>query len=229
MKPASKRNGWETSRTDSTELSGQHFEDTEKVDAEASSDEEYQDVPKKLTSDGHSFKQADNQTLLKKGLPLVSRRQDEDESTTNAVTDNAERNSSDMPADGVAVSDADWLRSRTLRTLDIDEDNGEKEESKLRTGHLSGDLEEEHESLELEGSGIETKDSKSKCESDLTTVDRPNDDGLDSVRSSGRLFLRNLPYSLSQADLQSLCSSHGNIDEVCLLCAFILFTALHTL
>lgn len=112
-----------------------------------------------------------------------------------------------------AMTDLDWVRSRTSRTFGLVSDSGEsdtedKEEEKDRLSDAENedegsakpatdpsDIEEEGEEQEEAGPRISTAESK--------------------ILKTGRLFLRNLVYGITEDDLHSTFSPFGELEEVC--------------
>ncbi|KAI9835473.1 MAG: hypothetical protein M1819_002391 [Sarea resinae] len=118
-----------------------------------------------------------------------------------------------VPEEAAAVSDADWLRSRTSRLLDL-ADQGESPgvvaaankdcdlhnppDSVASASPVSGDRPAEIER--------ERPFSREGHESEL-------DRNLAAIAETGRLFIRNLPYDTSEDDLRPIFSI-GAIQEV---------------
>lgn len=97
-----------------------------------------------------------------------------------------------------AATDDDWLRSKTNRTLDfindVDELSGGREPVKL-TNAVPDEPPARLESVEEE-----------------SVPSGPS--ALDVISQHGRLFLRNLPYSATEADIKARFTEYGAVSEV---------------
>ncbi|PQE18831.1 hypothetical protein CJF32_00006584 [Rutstroemia sp. NJR-2017a WRK4] len=195
MQPASKSKIWDTGAMDSA-----IDEPPTKVQAmeapAGESDDEYQSVPRKERKKSPA-------KAIESQLPPPSAL----EAPQTAIIANQQA----LPAaaatvDNEAATDDDWLRSHTSRLLDVmdPEDviskpqqqsqvaNAEKVtevEPEVNTPAENMDIDEPEE----EEGGVDLKqDNKAE---DLDTT-------LEAIRSNGRLFVRNLPYSATEDDLR---------------------------
>ncbi len=99
------------------------------------------------------------------------------------------------------MSDEDWLRSRTSRLLDLEHTEGNDD------SHMEI-------SPEKTCNGIKTSsENEGRAASPDATKEGPNAD-LASINQNGRLFIRNLPYSVTEADLVGAFGPFGSIGEV---------------
>jgi multiple RNA-binding domain-containing protein 1 len=123
------------------------------------------------------------------------------------------------------VSDADWLRSKTSRLLGLlDEDErAEFEQHKVEERAESprrNNIESRNAAIENIGSENivpepETNDDDATHEIPDREEQEPiNDQNIDLIRASARLFLRNLAYDIREADLQPLFAPYGKLEEV---------------
>ncbi|KAJ9646495.1 Multiple RNA-binding domain-containing protein 1 [Coniosporium tulheliwenetii] len=127
----------------------------------------------------------------------------------------AEEASHEATMADTAMSDADWLRSRTSRLLGLaDAELGDEESA-------SNPINQESVSVELlteEPPPImpsEVPEGNSGDVADHEEMDGEHQDGaLAAIRSTARLFLRNLPYSVTEADLREHFVPFGDIEEV---------------
>ncbi|EON67135.1 hypothetical protein W97_06388 [Coniosporium apollinis CBS 100218] len=114
-----------------------------------------------------------------------------------------------------AVSDADWLRSRTSRLLGLAEaeaEDGEGSSKPINQEPVSANLAMEESPPAMPS---EVREENSDDVADHSGMDRKHqDDGPAAVRSTGRLFLRNLPYSVTEADLRVHFMPFGDLEEV---------------
>ena len=99
------------------------------------------------------------------------------------------------------TTDNDWLRAKTSRILDL------VDEAPLNA-RSAGAGPEERKAESAANQDVERSDLP-----DLSTnLDPPATHG--SLSSSGRLFVRNLPYSATESDIESLFSKYGRLEEV---------------
>ncbi|KAJ5712914.1 uncharacterized protein N7483_010095 [Penicillium malachiteum] len=123
------------------------------------------------------------------------------------------------------VSDMDWLRSKTSRLLGLlDEDEqAEFEERKadepIKSRSPSVD---ESRSAQIERiSSPPPATNVDEVDEPVEDADEPEEDeispeqakNIELIRSSARLFLRNLSYELTEADLQPLFTPFGKTEE----------------
>lgn len=104
-------------------------------------------------------------------------------------------------------SDMDWLRSKTSRLLgllDEDEQTESKPEPEMDTFSSPAELPDESENDEAEETPIAQE----------PVGEKDYDADIELIRKSGRLFLRNLAYDATEADLKSIFAPFGKIDEV---------------
>lgn len=121
-----------------------------------------------------------------------------------------------------AVSDSDWLRSRTSRLLGLlDEDEEETHRSRGPKG------EEDQEKGARKAPPVEDvlsenlprdssppavdNDEEAPAKGD---VSKPMDADESAIRESSRLFLRNLPFNATEDDLRAHLAAYGQIEEV---------------
>lgn len=150
-------------------------------------------------------------------------RSDEDEEEDTQAQEDTEATQDEAGP----VSDSDWLRSKTSRLLGL-LDEGEQAEFDQQKAAAPA----ESQSPDVEESRTATfDDTIPQFETDVaavedededaieTTPERP-DPNVDLIRGSARLFLRNLAYDTTDADLQPLFTPFGKLDEV----SFVLFS-----
>ncbi|OLL27066.1 Multiple RNA-binding domain-containing protein 1 [Neolecta irregularis DAH-3] len=98
------------------------------------------------------------------------------------------------------MSDAEWLRSRTTRTLDIDDKNPQIQQYQSDEEH-----EKHFEKEELESEVDE-------AENEIKGPEPPSFE--DDILKHGRLFVRNLSYTTTEEDLQCEFEKFGIVEEV---------------
>ncbi|KAK9849355.1 hypothetical protein MYU51_014657 [Penicillium brevicompactum] len=126
------------------------------------------------------------------------------------------------------LSDADWLRSKTSRLLGLLDEDEQDEFEQHKTeakpaavaaapvkapapsspGDESLQGDEESRTMAFESVAPNTTDDDSKTQS------RPEDPNVDLIRNSARLFLRNLAYDTTEADLQPIFERFGKLEEI---------------
>ncbi|KAF2798948.1 RNA-binding domain-containing protein [Melanomma pulvis-pyrius CBS 109.77] len=103
------------------------------------------------------------------------------------------------------VSDADWLRSRTNRVLDLVEDT----EDSTRTITQPPAVQEEN----IESPDIEVEPAEpSQPENNEVEEAIPSEE--DKIRQTGRLYLRNLHFEITEDDIRNHFSKQGSLEEV---------------
>lgn len=107
----------------------------------------------------------------------------------------------------VSTTDHDWLRSRTKRTLDLDNPDELLVEETTASKDIATKAPDE--STDLSVTREQTQTTKM-----IVPVPREV--------SNGRLFLRNLAFAVTQNDLEALFSKFGKIQEVSLISPLLL-------
>ncbi|KAF3145271.1 Multiple RNA-binding domain-containing protein 1 [Orbilia oligospora] len=167
---------------------------------EDESEEEYEDLS------GLRFEKKKSKKDTSDALPIPAPKESIPESTEPAVEADLEVDPEILPdvAAQTGLSDADWLKAMTSNKLETVEPstNGEaiKEGSLDEWSGIDNDAEME-DAPELEG--VETEAPKS--EFDLA---------VEKIEETGRLFVRNLSYSITESELEELFSPFGELEEV---------------
>jgi multiple RNA-binding domain-containing protein 1 len=164
-------------------------------DAEEESEEEYQTISKKAKtkkSTEPSIPQA--QTVAKAGL------------TPEKPEDPGAE--ADGPREG--QSDADWLRSKTSRLLGL----VDEEEERPPVVPPQGEEDTESETLEKAPTRAPTKKTALAGIEHTEDSQAPTNADEEAIRGSSRLFLRNLPYTISEDDVTEHFAAFGNLEEV---------------
>ena len=126
------------------------------------------------------------------------------------------------PANDLGASDSDWLRARTSRLLDLEEPG---QDADPLQDQLSGDVEKskghEHESSPRLVNASAQTDQNMDDPSEESDSRPADSEAIEKIKSTGRLFLRNLPYSASESHLRHLFDPYGSLQEAskhCFLC-----------
>lgn len=160
--------------------------------------------------------------------PIVIDKSGEEENQEESEQDN----SAEPEAEAAPVSDADWLRSKTSRLLGL-LDEEEQDEFDQHKAEAPADSASPSSSAGDKSPPVGSESRTEAIENiapNMTDVDSepqgapeaPEDPNLDLIRNSARLFLRNLAYDTTEADLQPLFERFGKIEEVspCSICFY---------
>lgn len=120
------------------------------------------------------------------------------------------------------MSDLDYLRSRmTLKETEEEEDDvtmEDKDENDDKSDEEAGDYvddESDKEEMDVEKSEpvSEQPQSPSKPEA-ISLPIQPESSPIDQISDTGRLFVRNLPYTCTEEDLKKIFAKFGPLSEV---------------
>ncbi|KAF3891521.1 Multiple RNA-binding domain-containing protein 1 [Trichophyton interdigitale] len=106
----------------------------------------------------------------------------------------------------VQQNDDDWLRSKTSRLLGLLDDEDEMAAETWK-GKPSEDARDKP------PVPAKTSSTKATAEEEESVPEPPPDANIESIRLTGRLFIRNLPYNASEDDLNAAFSRFGKIEE----------------
>lgn len=210
MKPKSKRKAGEAGNLQATAGALEAVKDeSTAVVVDGESDDEYEQVPKNTK----------RQKSASAKEPVVEKVPKEAQSP-NALQDESNKlGDAPLGSTTVAMTDADWARSRTSRLLGLLDDE-EEEAAQALHPNQPDESSDEH---TTEENGISV-DPEATPPPALPTPPLENaesvnvDQDLESVRTSMRLFLRNLPYDVRREELEAEFSSFGNLEEVSCPC-----------
>lgn len=112
------------------------------------------------------------------------------------------------------VSDIEWLRARTSRTLGLasDSEESDHEDREASDNEPSPSDDETPHQSEVENTpatppATDPSDSEQYGPSNQSTADS-------KILKTGRLFVRNLVYGVTEDDLRNIFSPYGEIEEV---------------
>lgn len=114
------------------------------------------------------------------------------------------------PEELPSQSDADWLRSKTSRLLGLLDEKEEAEQADMGDGNRNTSTKDGSRDYHPEEILPDQHSIPDEVAMDTSNIDANSD----LIRTTGRLFVRNLAYSASEADLQPLFSRFGKIEEV---------------
>lgn len=180
----------------------------------AGSDEEYEPVPKKLKNErGSEGKTQVLEQQKREASPPQS-----EEATKRARTGTGadpQELSDALPA----ASDAEWLRSRTSRLLGlVDDDNaldrGASPEHEKSHQKVTQSMAEGVQSSGSADEGIQMNHEASEAKE--TAMASPSTEVEDTKFGNGRLFVRNLTYTVNEEELRQhfAAGAYGTIEEV---------------
>lgn len=119
------------------------------------------------------------------------------------------------------VSDSDWLRSKTSRLLGLlDEEEQADFDAKAEQKAASP----AEVPVESNSGAVEEDVPQSKEETEQSNQVE-HDANVEHIRNSARLFVRNLPYDTTEADLGPTFLPFGKIEEVSTFIFCFLFTS----
>ncbi|KAI5358235.1 Putative RNA recognition motif domain, nucleotide-binding alpha-beta plait domain superfamily [Septoria linicola] len=183
-------------------------EDTAGLVEAGESDDEYEQVPKKTKRTKSDSKTSeDDAPMVDAPVEVVVAESAEDNPATHGQQDEA--------ADKQPMTDADWARSRTSRLLgllDDDEDDvtpARQIESASEAEEVSPETQpEKHTTVPPQAAtSIPTPPAE---EQDEGVADKD----IEAVRSTMRLFVRNLPFDVKYEDLEAEFSPFGNLEQI---------------
>ena len=221
MQPPSKSKIWANEDTAGTSEKATQVVEAVSVHVEdAQSDSEYQHVSKKRKTSPESKGRVEKDPKRKEELNLPNDMAAATVSPTNDAMklDEATSESNEVILAAPAASDADWLRSRTSRLLGlIDDDDALMATHTLANGDDIGKDDEA-----LDNISIARKISNASIQTDAKEIDpgieetatetAPND-APETINNTGRLFIRNLAYTVFEDDLRAQFGRYGDLEE----------------
>ncbi|KAL4898306.1 hypothetical protein BDV59DRAFT_206827 [Aspergillus ambiguus] len=111
------------------------------------------------------------------------------------------------------VSDADWLRSKTSRLLGLLDEDEQAEFTSAAPQNPAPTTQV----AEPSDAGSENAENAESAPEDAATKSAPVpvvDTNIENIRISARLFVRNLPYDTTEADLEPIFGPYGRVEEI---------------
>lgn len=195
MQPPSKTKVWANEGAQlgpTTALAVQPVEEVAVPDGET--DDEYQDITKKAKT---AQRQPAPEARPSANTPEKQTEADEEKDEEHGVEEHAEAAAEDQGP----VSDADWLRSRTNRVLDLVEDD----DPPGQDPKVDEEMEDAPNVVEAPLEAPKTADRKAADSA-------PSEE--DKIRQTGRLYLRNLHYEVTEDDIRERFDKYGSLEEV---------------
>ncbi|KFY03877.1 hypothetical protein O988_01138 [Pseudogymnoascus sp. VKM F-3808] len=172
---------------------------------EEESDEEYEMVPKKARNASRESSPA--KVAARVVVAPVAEVVDEIPVIGAAET---------QPTVGLDATDDDWLRSRTSRVLDlVNPEDMVVDEGAPAVSKVVQTTTTEEPSAPTVDVGMDDVDKLiSESAGAVTEVTGSADATMDAIRESGRLFVRNLPYTATEDDLRVHFEKYGTLEEI---------------
>jgi len=186
-------------------------------------------APQQISADQTPSEPIDNPAVLPRKKPTITTDSDEEVDRPAAakvrrvaepVPEDIENGQGNEQGPPPGTSDMDWMRSRTSRLLGLVTDDVEDSDQEQDTKQPRAN------SPELEKGGASTKTS---AEDDATVEVDQNSDPTDAlpaddkeevgadvatIRKTGRLFLRNLAYTITEDELREYLSAFPSLEGV---------------
>lgn len=220
MQPPSKSKTWANEDNSVTRTStAAHVEVSNLENQDGQSDEEYKKVSTQFRQRRADPEPREHSKLTK---PLVSTpneyRSEAPASSHTYSLPVQPTSSAEFDREGlegpIAATDADWLRTRTSRLLGL----ADNDEDLNRSAAEHSALPSPEEQFPVDQSEeTPAPDAESKGNQEYMPEVFPlslNDSNVAAIEVSGRLFVRNLPYSAGEDDLRHFFSSTGDLEEV---------------
>ncbi|KAI9682244.1 MAG: Multiple RNA-binding domain-containing protein 1 [Caeruleum heppii] len=220
MQPSTKRKTWANEDFSAFNSSSVVEKKTESPGASAEYEDEYEEVPKKSEANMSRTKhtahgRVDNPT---RGSESGTEAQKTVDGTVVEPLDAEKREEARLDVHKpttASTSDADWLRSRTSRLLGLveDEDSPMHKSDAPDKGDTAG-----ANGLSSIALGTNGNENKSRRNATPEVADQKQsatmNTTLESIMETGRLFIRNLPYSVSEDEILRPFTVFGEVQEV---------------
>ncbi|KAF2174908.1 RNA-binding domain-containing protein [Zopfia rhizophila CBS 207.26] len=202
MQPPSKAKSWENERAQLNSTTIPAEEAMEEVAIpEGDSEDEYQVISKKPKT---TSEKDEKPSVESKSQPRESKSRTDDNGEFLDTTETTEEAEGGPTPDEGPVSDADWLRSRTKRVLELEDDETTSPPSTktAEQPNVNSDAEEK-----VSGKTEVPQHTAAKAQEAMLSEE-------DKIRKTGRLYLRNLSYDVTEDDLRDHFSKIGALEEV---------------
>ncbi|KXL49778.1 MAG: hypothetical protein FE78DRAFT_27998 [Acidomyces sp. 'richmondensis'] len=202
MRPKKRKKAWESEEMDvcADVQTLQHEADAVE---EGESGEEYEEIPK-----------IQARSKPREDTTLASLPQSEYKGMDAAEEQphfGPEHNGDEIPRP--AMSDADWARSRTSRLLDVDDDEDQLLPANRKNASSTPEDIDDAKTTVGAIRRIETSPKVPSSDDQQSEPGTKMKTEIDAVQESMRLFVRNLPYSVTKEDLEAEFAQFGNIEE----------------
>ncbi|KFY31717.1 hypothetical protein V493_00871 [Pseudogymnoascus sp. VKM F-4281 (FW-2241)] len=122
-----------------------------------------------------------------------------------------------QPSVGLDATDDDWLRSRTSRLLDLVKPEDMVVDEGFPTTASKGVQSTETVEASTSTVDVAMEDVENLISDSIgavTGVAGSTDATMDAIRASGRLFVRNLPYTATEEELRVHFEKYGTLEEI---------------
>lgn len=177
--------------------------ENEEEEEESDEEEEYNEINKNKNNKLNKKNKSNSNSDSDSNSDVESDSEDE------IVKGKSNSSSKNLKSSNV-ISDLDFLRGKVKKNITEDSDD-DGDDSNSNSGSES-DNESQDENDENEKIIPETSQNESDDNNDPVDVDKEGND--DDNEEEGRLFIRNLPYSVSEDELKELFSQYGPISQV---------------
>jgi multiple RNA-binding domain-containing protein 1 len=202
MQPRSKTNVWANEEAQIDHGSAPAVQAPADLVIEAGeSDDEYQVIAKKTKTTEHK-PSIEAEPVV--DIPMEEPKEDAEHNGEDAAEVKKDAPSGEQGP----VSDADWLRSRTNRVLDFVADDDDDPPPPSAPATAPKKIQEMSDAPEAD-TQLETANEVAE-EKEKATVYAEDE----KIRETGRLYLRNLSYDITEEDLREHFSKHGSLEEV---------------
>ena len=214
MQPPSRSKTWQNQAGATHGVTGSSIDNHERGYNEAGSDEEYEPVPKKLKSE----RGIEGKTQVLE-LPRREAGPPQSEPAMKNASIGIEADTQELSDALPAATDADWLRSRTSRLLGlVDDDEALAQEASPKQEEVHQNATQAVvEGAKSSGSANEEiqVDHEARGASE-TAMALPSAEVEDRKSGNGRLFVRNLTYTITEEELRQhfAAGAYGTVEEV---------------
>lgn len=185
---------------------------------EGESDDEYETIPtakeKQQRKVAKPEKEPPADIVMGDSQDLANTHGDTEKAREDPVPDSGEASHSEsqaQPTDAGATDD-DWLRSRTNRLLDLVDPDDLPSSGTHEAKGLTTDSDESQQPPNQTSEGQAEVATK---EPEEVASGAKEEDPVDTIRRTSRLFVRNLPYTASEDNIRESFEKFGTVEEVC--------------
>ncbi|KAG6024984.1 hypothetical protein E4U41_001636 [Claviceps citrina] len=174
------------------------------------SDDEYEQVPVRKEKSRKMETHQDKSEVANRKPPMKTEGFQDGDMSLNAVeggkVEQVDSGTIDHGPPATGATDDDWLRSRTNRLLDLVEPDD----------LASGATASQEQDIEVVGQTSHSKDvaMPDMAEDVTTSQEMPEQDAVQIISRTSRLFVRNLSYSTTEDDLREAFDQFGALQEV---------------
>ncbi|CAO1615917.1 unnamed protein product [Parajaminaea phylloscopi] len=133
-----------------------------------------------------------------------------------AKSDDVDKEVPDPVANDEALTDLDYMHQRMKRNVGVNREEGREEPEKQ---FEQSDSEDDEGSASEDESADESEDEATRLRLDkerlaLEEKSRKDQEAVDTIMESARLFIRNLPFSATEDDIESHFAVYGPVKQV---------------